>query len=178
MDLWSEFRHHFDTDDGSLPGIDIEGLSGAQVGATYRFLRSIGDSVADCVPPAQFWHRTKNAAVAVDAVPNLPELVVTGEAESPHFCLTFHFEGISIPPIGLAVFRDAIGLDFRMGPEWTPDCVRAFLRLLQALRALSPQSRFSFTSEFGDPAGFLASWERFVKLYPQPVQCTGEQARS
>ena len=157
MDPWAEFKTHFDTDDGSIPCIDINGLTGPQVIEFYAFLRSISDGVEDNSPPAGLWHIKQHAFLPLDSVPNAAALMVTGESEHFHFMLSIRFHGVVLPAIGMFVFPDAIGLDYRMGPEWTRTEMEAFLDRWRVLRRSEPNSGIGLY-KLKEPEAVKESW--------------------
>ena len=75
--LWALVGECFDTDDGSLPGIELTGLSRAGVVAMYAMLRRRSRLEGD---PPEFWSRTEEASRPVDSVANAAELVDSGRS--------------------------------------------------------------------------------------------------
>ncbi|MEZ6235551.1 MAG: hypothetical protein R3B68_15300 [Phycisphaerales bacterium] len=128
-------------------------------------LRSVGGTLDDCDPPATLWHIERQEVMPVDAVPNAGELVASGIVEEIHFVFTVEFGGVSMPPLGLWVFEDGIGLNIRMGPEWTQRCAIAYLELLRSIWNRVPSPRLEFL-EFNNESGFRSLWAEFLKSEP------------
>lgn len=165
MDVWERFREFFEEDDGSLPGVNIRGMPPEVVDRTYRFLRSIGGTLDDCIPPPTLHFVGRDESTPVDSVPNAAELVARGEVEPIHFVFSVTFDGIRTPPLGLWVVEDGIGLDIRMGPEWTPPSAIAYLELLRKIWNDTPNPRLEF-EEFARKEAFESLWSEFLKTEP------------
>ncbi|MBX7105944.1 MAG: hypothetical protein K1X57_17815 [Gemmataceae bacterium] len=127
--LWDEAGVCFDTDDGSLPGIEVDKLSPAGVSAVYAMLRRRSRLVGD---PPEFWSRTHEGSVPVDSVPDAAGLVAAGEAEAFHLCIGGVVAGgVELPVLGVFVWPGCVELDYRMGREWGPAQVAGFFALLR-----------------------------------------------
>lgn len=162
MDRWQRIHHCFDTDDGSLPDMSLIGLSADEVSKLFGLLRSIGviDASPDDAPT--FWDKQRQASVRVDAVSNAAALVQQDLAEGFTMMLRqVRFENLSMPDLGVQIFQGTVCLFFRMGSEWNPAALNAFLRLLQAMKRIAPRSQFEFDQTFVDPIAFLRVWEEF-----------------
>ena len=123
--LWEQVKDCFDTDDGSLPGIEIQKLSPAGVAAIYAMLRRRSQVVGT----AEFWSLAKEASVPVDSLLNAAALVAVGEAEAFHHCIENLISAdVKLPVLGVFVFNDTIELDYRMGRDWGPAEVAGLLR--------------------------------------------------
>jgi hypothetical protein len=161
MNLWEEVRDCFDTDDGSLPGIFVTGLSPGGMSAVYSMLRRsrlMGDD-----PPA-FWSRTREQPLGVDGVPDAARLVSAGEAEPFHHCVAgLVAGGVELPVLGVFVWGDAVELDFRMGPEWGPPQVAGFFEILWDCCALDPGARVAPADCEGPPypERFSRAWASY-----------------
>jgi hypothetical protein len=159
--LWTEVGECFDTDDGSLPGIEIAKLSPAGVSAIYAMLRSRS---RPCGDPPEFWSRTKEASVPVDSVPDAAGLVASGEAEAFHHCVEGVVAGgVELPVLGIFVWPDIVELDYRMGREWGPTQVAGFFELLRDCCVLDPGA-VVIPADFEGPPypdRFLQSWSAY-----------------
>lgn len=134
--LWAKIRICFETDDGSLPGIEIANLSPAGVAAVYAMLRGRSRLAGD---PPEFWSSVQATSVLVDSVPNAAALVAEGQADPFHHCIAGVVAGnVELPVIGVFVWADSIELDYRMGPDWGPSKVAGFFELLRDCCALDP----------------------------------------
>src|SRR4051812_45923484 len=113
--VWKELRFLFDTDDGSLPEVRLTELSPDGLAAGYAFLRS----QAQAAPGVAFWHRSQDREEPIDDWPNPARLVAADEADEFHFLArNIGVRGVTLPDLGVFVFRYELALDYRMGPEW------------------------------------------------------------
>ena len=148
-ELWNAIRGCFETDDGSLPSIEINGLSASDVALVYKNLRErsrLWDK------DAVFWDVERECQAPVDSVENAAVLVAQGRAESFHICLAdLMVNSVALPDIGVFVFSDGIELDYRMGPDWTRARVLAFFELLCQLVNLAPSAVVEPARQEGPP---------------------------
>jgi hypothetical protein len=159
--LWDEVSSCFDTDDGSLPGIDVANLSPVGLSSVYAMLRRRSRPHGN---PAEFWDNTQNESVLVDSVQNAAARVATGQAEAFYHCIEgVVAEGVELPVLGVFVFRDAIELSYRMGLEWGPGQVAGFFALLKECCSLDSGSAVSPSIHEGppDPERFLSAWATY-----------------
>jgi len=137
--LWGQLHDLFDTDDGMLPDIELNGLQGDEIENIYAFLRSRSELTP---PKASFWSNTEQRSVLVNTVENAARLVAMGEGQQFHVILRgLSFEGATIPDLGVFVFEDMIGLDYRMGPEWNPARLKALFECLYQLQQIAPTAQ-------------------------------------
>jgi hypothetical protein len=157
-ELWSTIRGCFETDDGSLPSIEVNGLSTTDVASIYSMLRKQSRLWNE---DAVYWDVERQAEVPVDSVENAAALVGQGRAEPFHLCLSdLAVSDALLPDIGVFVFSDSIELDYRMGPEWTRDRVAALFELLCQIVIDRPSAVVEPSSPEGppDPAAFRHFW--------------------
>ncbi len=140
--LWDIIREYFDTDDGSLPEIQIQNLSARELAAAYELIRA-GSKIVGERPV--FWHKGNNAELLLDDVPNAAALVADFQAEPFHFVVEgLSFDGATIPTLGIFVFQQAIALDYRMGSHWGEPEVRALFGLVRRIVAHEPKAQITF----------------------------------
>ncbi len=163
MNLWHEFHSIFDTDDGSLPDIDIDNVSPAGLADIWMYLRKAATGYAG---DAWFWHKDTERETPLDSVLNAAQLVVTGEAEIFHTVLQgIAYFGVAIPDLGVFVFQDAISLDYRMGADWNAAKLTALFELLRQLQRIDPKAHISLSKTFFSPewrARFSAAFAAYV----------------
>ena len=154
--LWDQLHDLFDTDDGMLPDIELRDLRGNEVEGIYAFLRSRSEIIP---PGTSFWSNTEQRSVPVDTVENAARLVVVGEGQPFHVLLHgLTFAGATIPDLGVFVWQNEIGLDYRMGPDWNPTRLRALFECLYQLQQIAP------TMQVGLPQqDLLEMRERFIE---------------
>jgi hypothetical protein len=159
--LWESVGVCFDTDDGSLPGIEVAHLSSAGVAAVYAMLRRRSHLVGD---PPVFWSRVEEACIAVDAVPNAAALVASCDADAFHHCISgIVAASVELPIIGVFVWPNAVELDYRMGSEWSAVRVAGFFELLRDCCACDPTAVI-VPAEFEGPPypdRFAEAWSRY-----------------
>lgn len=160
--LWEQVGDCFETDDGSLPGIEVAKLSPAGVAAVYAMLRTRSRLVGE---PPEFWSRAQEASLPVDSVPNAAALVAAGQAEPFHHCIAGVVAGrVELPVLGVFVWPDAIELDYRMGRDWGPSQVAGFFDLLGDCCVLDPGAVVVPAESEGPPYPdrFLRAWGSYT----------------
>jgi hypothetical protein len=159
--LWTEVTACFETDDGSLPGIEVAKLSSAGVSAIYAMLRRRSQLSGE---PPEFWSRVKESSVLVDSVPDAAGLVAAGEAEAFHHCIEgLVAGGVVLPVLGVFVWPNIVELDYRMGKEWGPVQVAGLFELLRDCCTLDPAA-IVVPAEFEGPPypdRFLRAWSSY-----------------
>lgn len=162
--LWEELHGFFEVDDGSLPEILIHFRNPEAIESGYLFLRDLAVDVSP--DPAVFWSVADNAERPVDTVPNAAALVVRGDAEPFHAVFGgIRMGEVTIPDLGVFVFHDHLGVDYRMGSEWHGEEVRALFDLLLRLSDLDPGPVLSLSCmpPEVEEVRFHEAWNRFVK---------------
>lgn len=160
-DLWAQVGACFDTDDGSLPGIEIAQLSPSGVAAIYTMLRGRSQIVGD---PPELWNIVEDASKPIDSAPNAALLVATGQAEAFHHCISgIMAGGVELPTLGVFVWPDTIELDYRMSTDWGPTQVAGFFELLDDSCTLDPNAVVIPATFEGPPYPdrFLFAWSLF-----------------
>ena len=159
MSLWPELHGAFDTDDGSLPEIDITNVSLEGIASMWMYLRTAASAY---IGDAWFWHNRTEQATPLDSVSNAARLVVTGEAEPFHSVLHgITYFGAVIPDLGVFVFQDAISLDYRMGTDWNAAKLTALFELLYQLQRIDPNAQISLSKSY-----FNSAWQtRFAVAF-------------
>ena len=160
-ELWDEAGVCFDTDDGSLPVIEVAKLSPAGVSAVYAMLRRRSRLHGD---PTELWRCTRDDTVPVDSVPEAAGLVAAGEAEAFHVCVEgLVAGGVELPVLGVFVYPDSVALDYRMGREWGPAQVAGFFELLRDCCALDLSAVVLPAAFEGPPCPdrFLRAWSAY-----------------
>ncbi len=129
--LLAEILDLFSVDDGGLPEICLQGLTGNEVEEIYQALRQ---ATRFLVGSPVFRHRGEHADKPLDSVPNAARLVVQGEADPFHFlCRGITVDGVPLPDLGVFVLDTAVALDYERGPAWGPSQVAGLFRLVRSL---------------------------------------------
>jgi hypothetical protein len=160
--LWEQVGVCFNTDDGSLPGIEVSNLSPEEVAAIFSMLRSRSHIKGDA---PEFWSTIEEISKPVDSVPNAAALVAFGQAEAFHIVVCgIIANGVSLPLIGIFVWPDTIELDYRMGNDWGSSQVVGFFELLQDCGRLATDAVVKPAECEGppNPDRFLRTWKSII----------------
>lgn len=158
--LWVRVRGCFETDDGSLPTLDLEDLSAAEHSAVYETIRRQTRLASD----ATFWDQQQRRDRKLDEVANAATLVRAEQAAPFHFVV----EGATgpageLPPLGVHIFQDTISIDYRMGSDWNPSRVFGFFTWLSELLSSTRRGTLRPNATEGPPdrQAFEAAWMQF-----------------
>lgn len=126
---------YFETDDGSLPEIEVAYSESSQVSAAFNHFFACGARNVTR-GGGSLWIRASQSERPF-AGPDDATLVTTGAADPFHLVLgSVNGAATPIPDLGVFVFTDNLTLDYRMGPSWGAREIQSFLLLLQQLQAL------------------------------------------
>ena len=161
---WQEIFTLFETDDGSLPDIELTNLSGAEVIYGYEFLRDHSKSFETLNP--YYWSNTQEKEIPIKFADNPAIQVVSGEGQVFHLC----FNGIesptgkAIPVLGIFVFPDCLDLDYRMGYGWSIEAVQGLFELLYAMNQGFQNMELFHKINYNDEDGiiFQSAWLEYI----------------
>lgn len=159
---WTEVLGCFDTDDGSLPSIEITKLSPIGLSAIYSMLRTRSRLVGE---RPEFWSSTEEISIPIDMVSDAPKLVAAGKAEAFHHCIEGVIAGnVELPILGIFVWQDVIELDYRMGKEWNLAKVKGFFELLHDCCKLDRTAEVVPAQSEGPPypERFMKAWSAYT----------------
>jgi len=131
----SSLRQYFESDDGSLPEVELTFSDVDTSVAAFRllFLLSRFDPATG---RATVWSIQDNADVAFPGE-RAASLVVAGIIDSFQVLLPALAVGVDpIPDLGVFFNPGRIVIDYRMGSDWTPQAIQDFMRLLSRCIAL------------------------------------------
>jgi len=164
--LWEQVIECFNTDDGSLPGIEITKLSAEGVAGIYALLRSRSKLVGE---PPVFWSCSEEKSLLVDSVPNAAALVASGQAEPFHHCIDrLIASDVELPILGVFVWQDTVELDYRMGKEWGQNQIAGFFELLRDCCKIDPNA-IVVPADFEGPPfpeQFARTWASYIDNKP------------
>jgi hypothetical protein len=126
---------YFETNDGSLPEIEVAFADSSQVPLAFQYLyhRGAQNVTAD---GGHLW-LAESQTEAPFSGPESAALVVSGVAEAFHIVLGgIAGSDCKIPDLGVFVFTDCLAVDYRMGPDWGPHEIQSLLALLRQLSGL------------------------------------------
>jgi hypothetical protein len=161
--LWDDVKVCFDTDDGTLPGVEISNLSPLGVSAVYTMLRRRSRPVGG---PPKFWNSMLREFVSVESVADPAALVVAGKAvDLSHDVEGVTAAGVELPRLGVRVWPAAVDLAYSVGREWGQPQIAGFFELLRDCCVLdsaaivdpSPFATQSYTDRF------LRAWSSYNK---------------
>jgi hypothetical protein len=161
--LWQELHDLFDTDDGSLPEIQIRNLASDEVIAIFDYLQNACHQLAKS---ASFWSIEDQEDKPINSVPNAAALVTQGRAEAFHvLCQELNYGGEVIPDIGVFVFDDQINLDYRMGAEWNAGKLKALFEILQEIIRIAPAAKITIEEYALQKVRkhFEETWKRYLQ---------------
>ncbi|MGE8441404.1 MAG: hypothetical protein ACN6OS_07425 [Comamonas testosteroni] len=138
MQSWLLVRHLFEVDDGSLPDVFVEGLSGDKVVSIYNWVVSMsgdpGDKTAWCI--------SSNTDVLIRKIASPAQKFIDGKIETFRHPLNgLCVNGTSLPLLTISLdSSSSISFDYRKGSEWKQSCINAFFELLAGVHALAPSA--------------------------------------
>ena len=120
---------YFETDDGSLPEIEVTFSDSSQMLLAFQHLHDRG--AQNVTADGGYLWLTESQADVPFSGPESAALVVSGAAEAFHVVLG----GIAgsdqkIPNLGVFVFTDTLAFDYRMGSDWGSQEIQSLLALL------------------------------------------------
>ncbi|MES2611797.1 MAG: hypothetical protein V4679_16225 [Pseudomonadota bacterium] len=143
---WPILRHLFEVDDGSLPDIFVEDLSPEQIVTVYEWLRGQCSGAGD----STLWHIDLQQDVLVSDVAHPARAFVQGKVEDfRHGLVGLRVGGVELPPLTVGVGTGGLSMDYRMGPDWNEQTLRALLELLRQVWAMAPHARILRADEGG-----------------------------
>lgn len=163
IENWGALLEVFGTDDGSLPDIELDNLSGDEVINGYEFIRNHADEISS--KEASYWSTTKDCDVPFNYEDNPAIQVVSGEAEAFHLC----FDGIKspsgklVPELGLFVFPNCLSFDYRMGPQWNKIALQGLFELIACFSKDYENMQINHKTNINDDDGsiFRLHWAAY-----------------
>lgn len=160
---WDELIAIFVEDDGSLPDIELNQLTGEEVIEGYEFVRKQSTHISSKEP--HYWSKNRDCEVPILFEDNPSRLVVSGDAEPFHLC----FDGIhspsgkAIPELGLFVYSDGLSFDYRMGPQWNIEAVEGLIEFIAEMSRGYKSMQITHKTNINDIDGaiFEAHWEAY-----------------
>ena len=131
MTIADHFLIYVETNDGSLPGITISGVDVERLSDLYRFMRQRSTFFGS----AEMWDELNGVDVPIATIDDPAAWVSSGRSTHFHDCVAAFTPGDASPPLpvlGIALFAESLGIDWRMG-EWSREQVEAFIAWLADL---------------------------------------------
>jgi hypothetical protein len=147
---------YFETDDGSLPEIEVAFDKSSQVVSGFELLIRCGgkDVTAGGGASISFVDddHERPFAGAADV-----ELIASGRANPLHIVLRgITSSGCEIPDLGVLICPKDLVFDYRMGPEWKTLEIMAFMALLRQLCVLGGKLSSPWWDSKGEQAFITA----------------------
>ncbi len=163
IENWDALLKSFGTNDGSLPDIELDTLSGDEVIHGYEFIRNHAERISSKEP--SYWSKSNNCDVPFAFEDNPAIQVVSGEADPFHLC----FDGVvspfgkKIPELGLYVFADCLSFDYRMGPQWNKQAIQGLFELISCMSKDYTNMKISHKTNIIDHDGsiFQSHWAAY-----------------
>lgn len=130
-----QLLRYFETDDGSLPEIEVEFSDPSCVLQAFELLFACG--AQNVTAGGGFlWHISAQSETPFSGS-NAVALMLTGVVEPFHVVLgDINCGGEVIPDLGMFVDSFGLTLDYRMGPSWGKSQVESLCALLRRLQDL------------------------------------------
>ncbi len=128
--------------DGSLPEIRIEGMTQGGIVHALRLVTSL----------------------SLDKPKYAHPLGASAPEGTNHFVVRLQVDGVELPELGVAAFKDALVFDYRMGPEWTDDRVRSLFHLLRQISKIDAGAYVEIETEASPRLrrAFQKAWMQFL----------------
>ncbi len=160
---WSDVKHLFVNDDGSLPDIFIQNLSRQEMIKVYAWVRTLAEVYND----PYVWSVAESKELKVHELSRNPvELFLEGSIEGfRHGLVEFEYAGTTVPQLSIAVFEEsALEFDYRMGKNWGPEQAVALFRFLARIQLMAPNCRITRADE-GEPNTRCPEFEEELSSY-------------
>lgn len=137
-EYWDKLKHLFEHDDGSLPDIYVEPVSGQEIIGIYGLVHSVSNPPADaCV-----WSVIKQCDVLLADINEPAKRFVAGELGLfRHALLRLKIGGVEIPELTIEISANCVSFDYRMGQKWGPMQLAALFKLLRKIKMVAPTAR-------------------------------------
>ena len=129
-------RRYFDTDDGSLPEVEIAFDSPKKVARAFRFLFSCGAVDVTAYGGCKLWNVREDRDIPFSG-PEDARLLLTGDVHQFHIVLGGMSRGRhTIPDLGVSVYPEGLTIDYRMGAGWGDTQIESLVLLLRELAGI------------------------------------------
>lgn len=158
--IWSQIRDLFETNDGSLPEIELTNLDSGAIPRLFASLWRRGhDTTAGGASYCDRRDGQDKPIASVEDAANAAVHVCNQEAQSIHVVLGgLGSAEAPMPDLGVFVHPDGLVFDYRMGPAWGPQQVAALFELLHTIAETAPD--FEVHHQYSDKA-FAVAWKQY-----------------
>jgi hypothetical protein len=152
-ELWTAVSDLFAENDGSLPEIEIVGVSPEGAQAIFAEMMTRGRPL---LRNPLVWDELTDEDVRIEDTPDAGLLAAQGRMRSLHVVLSgIEHSGVRLPDLGLSIDPEGIRFDYYMGSHWDPVTLAAFVELLDGLKRLGSGRDLVARSEVGSVSATL-----------------------
>jgi hypothetical protein len=149
---WAEINDIFLESDGSLPEIFFAKLNVAQIEEGYKLLVSLASQF---ISGSNYWLAAECRDVRVIATDTVESVFAV--ADCPHFHVVLAGvrtpSGIELPVLGVSVDAESLAVDYRMGPDWSPEAVAGLMELVDIIAEAADCRNLEHFGNINDPTG-------------------------
>lgn len=128
----------FEQDEGSLPEVQMDGVSPEEAQAMFDALLRIA---APLRSDQTVWDDERDEDLPIGEYAQPGRLAAEGRLSTMHCVLRgLEWRGRELPDLGVSIWPGTLALDYRPGPQWSPVVVSRFVELLDTLMDLSEQA--------------------------------------
>ncbi len=141
---WPMVRQFFETDDGSLPDIQLENLTNDQLVSIYETVIRLCSIVGE----PTVWSKIDEKEIPLREVAKPANDCLSGRIEMfRHGLADLRIDGIRLQLLNICVEKGYISFDYSMGSEWNPQTVAALFEFLWRIQQKFPHARISQNDE-------------------------------
>jgi hypothetical protein len=139
----------FEQDEGSLPEVQMDGVSPEEAQAMFDALLRIA---APLRSDQTVWDDERDEDLPIGEYAQPGRLAAEGRLSTMHCVLRgLEWRGRELPDLGVSIWPGTLALDYRPGPQWSPVVVSRFVELLDTLMDLSEQAQLVVADELSNP---------------------------
>ena len=126
-----DLSRYFETNDGSLPEIEVDFISKESIHRAFAYLFELGAENVTANGCYLWMHRESRDMPF--SGPEDAQLVTSGLSASFHVVLdSIEVGGNKLPALGVLVDPNSLVIDYRMGPDWSRQNIGALFNLLKS----------------------------------------------
>ncbi len=158
---WPKLIELFDSEDGSLPDVFIDELSGDQVCSIYSWIMS----QATIYDEPTLWHNAEGKSLPIKSIEQPARAVVSGDVvQFRHGLTNLQIAGVELLGLTICISSDQISFDYQTGDDWDAPQVAAFLELLAGVIRLAPEATIThqFEGSNKNTPGFTETVHEYI----------------
>lgn len=161
--MWEELRYLFEIDDGSLPDIYIEAVTGDEIVSLYKQVMSRASMYGN----PEVWSIEESCDILLKQISDPAASVIQGKIELfRHGLVGLESGGVRLPDLTICVEPNVLSFDYRMGECWGPKELEALFEFLWDLVQDLPHAKVFHAEEgaYEKPSEvFSRVWEQYKK---------------